>query len=185
MKFYEFSPPHVNTTGQFFVTRHIVLLQLVGELSSSQDFGRPFDLYEHHHVEKPTALPPQFGKHGSFFDNFMGNLGNLPPPYIPTKPLISPSSHHQDSFIGKLIDTPPRGLPHQSVYQDAAAARDLSEYNGGKLPSTLFSFDEMSHAAFMPKHIHQPPFAPPPHLFQMARSQRRMDGGVGGGGGES
>ncbi len=89
----------------------------------SQDYHRPKEMYEHHHAEEPTALPPQFVEPGIFHDTFVGGVDPesavpLPPSHIPSRPLIPGALSggvQEDSFIGKLIDTPPTGLPHQLV----------------------------------------------------------------------
>ena len=95
--------------------------------------------------------------------------------------------------IGKLIDTPPVGLPHQEGYihradrkadkvavqrsqgqqqQERSSQEGHEDYSfgdhNGRLSPKFFAFDEMTHSAFVP----HAPFAPPEDLLRNFGSRR-------------
>ena len=67
-----------------------------------------------------------------------------------------------------------RSQGHQQQQQQGRREDDGDPFgvHNGRLAPRYFAFDEMTHSAFMPKLVPQPPFAPPDDLLRNFGSRR-------------
>lgn len=73
---------------------------------------------------------------------------------------------HQEGYIRADRKADKVAVQRSQGYEARSEDDDPFGVHNGRLAPKYFAFDEMSHSAFMPKLVPQPPFAPPEDLLR-------------------